>query len=71
MFEWDMKTALEVREEEGREEGREEGFEKGREDEREKWIPIVAEKDAEIARLKAQLAAQHVYGSIRLYGAGL
>jgi flagellar biosynthesis/type III secretory pathway protein FliH len=42
----------------GRAEGRAEGREEGRTEEREKWRNAVADKDAEIARLREQLESR-------------
>jgi flagellar biosynthesis/type III secretory pathway protein FliH len=57
IHDWKIEDAIAVAQKEGREEGREEGLERGREEEREKWQTVVAEKDSEIAHLRANLDA--------------
>ena len=55
MYQTDMDSNLVTATERGRREGRAEGEVKGMEREREKWQGVVADKDAEIARLRAEL----------------
>jgi len=51
MYQTDMDSNIAIAEERGEKKGRAEGMEK----EREKWQGVVADKDAEIARLHAEL----------------
>ena len=51
MYQTDMDSNLATAEDRGRREGEVKGMEK----EREKWQGVVADKDAEIARLRAEL----------------
>jgi len=65
-FEYNYETHLEVMRREGLAEGHVKGLaeghvkgmEEGEQREREKWQGVVAGKDAEIARLRAQLGKQ-------------